>query len=246
MSGLGQYAGRLGFTLAEVLITLGIIGVVSALTLPSLISNVDAKRNKTQFKKTISVLSQAGATAKALYNFDYGSSFIQNCSFQIAGMKAEVPQTSKTYCALFNSTIKYSDVNSKAWNISKYSLNRAGVLTRDTLIGAQLYILLDGSYIGFNGFNSSKNGENACTLPVGEIVTGAWIDAHPQCVGYIDVNGKDYPNEEVKCSEGDTTTEVENPCEVKEGKDVGDIYPIVFHDSDVTPASNASMYVWQN
>ena len=42
---------KLAFTLAEVLITLGIIGVVAALTIPSLINNYKAKRLHTQFLK---------------------------------------------------------------------------------------------------------------------------------------------------------------------------------------------------
>ena len=35
---------RFGFTLAEVLITLGIIGVVAAMTIPNLIANNKAKK----------------------------------------------------------------------------------------------------------------------------------------------------------------------------------------------------------
>lgn len=48
-----------GFTLAEVLITLGIIGVVAALTIPALISNYRSKVAVTQLKKMYSVMSQA-------------------------------------------------------------------------------------------------------------------------------------------------------------------------------------------
>ena len=40
-----------GFTLAEVLITLGIIGVVAAMTIPSLITSYKAYRYRTQFLK---------------------------------------------------------------------------------------------------------------------------------------------------------------------------------------------------
>ena len=48
-----------GFTLAEVLITLGVIGVVSALTLPTLIKNYQKKETVTKLQKAISVLNQA-------------------------------------------------------------------------------------------------------------------------------------------------------------------------------------------
>lgn len=47
------------FTLAEVLITLGIIGVVASLTVPALMNNVGNQANKTAAKKSFSVLSSA-------------------------------------------------------------------------------------------------------------------------------------------------------------------------------------------
>lgn len=48
-----------GFTLAEVLITLGIIGVVAALTIPGLIINYKKVRTVTVLKETYSILQQA-------------------------------------------------------------------------------------------------------------------------------------------------------------------------------------------
>lgn len=48
-----------GFTLAEVLITLGIIGIVSAMTIPTIASRVTHKKLQSQFKKTYSDLNQA-------------------------------------------------------------------------------------------------------------------------------------------------------------------------------------------
>lgn len=47
------------FTLAEVLITLGIIGVVAALTIPTLMNNINDAQFKTAYKKAISTASQA-------------------------------------------------------------------------------------------------------------------------------------------------------------------------------------------
>jgi len=47
------------FTLAEVLITLGIIGVVAALTIPNLIANYKEKQSIAHWKKMYSVISQA-------------------------------------------------------------------------------------------------------------------------------------------------------------------------------------------
>lgn len=48
-----------GFTLAEVLITLGVIGIVAAMTLPALVQNHKEKQRVSQLKKTYSIVSQA-------------------------------------------------------------------------------------------------------------------------------------------------------------------------------------------
>ena len=48
-----------GFTLAEVLITIGIIGVAASMTLPSLINNSRNKQFEAGLKKNYSVISQA-------------------------------------------------------------------------------------------------------------------------------------------------------------------------------------------
>lgn len=64
-----KYSGEVqfGFTLAEVLITLGIIGVVAAITIPNLINNYKAKLLRTQFFKSYSVVAQ---TLKLMQNDD--------------------------------------------------------------------------------------------------------------------------------------------------------------------------------
>ena len=48
-----------GFTLAEVLITLGVIGIVAAMTLPTVINRVNEKQCKVAYKKAYSTIQQA-------------------------------------------------------------------------------------------------------------------------------------------------------------------------------------------
>ena len=48
-----------GFTLAEVLVTLGIIGVVSAMTVPTLMQNYQRQSYVTQLHKVYNEVSQA-------------------------------------------------------------------------------------------------------------------------------------------------------------------------------------------
>ncbi len=50
---------KIGFTLAEVLITLGVIGVVAAMTIPNLITEHQKRKTVTRIQKSISVLNQA-------------------------------------------------------------------------------------------------------------------------------------------------------------------------------------------
>lgn len=52
-----------GFTLAEVLITLGIIGIVAALTIPVLMNNIQDQQFKEAYKKAYSTASQAWMNA---------------------------------------------------------------------------------------------------------------------------------------------------------------------------------------
>lgn len=80
-----------GFTLAEILITLGIIGVVAALTIPIMVQNITEEKYKTAAKKTYSTLYQASVQAKEdnggdLASADYKSlyakqlKYIKSCS----------------------------------------------------------------------------------------------------------------------------------------------------------------------
>lgn len=66
------------FTLAEVLITLGIIGVVAALTLPSLIQKQNEKATVSRLKKFYSTIQQAFILAQnengSINNWEYSNS----------------------------------------------------------------------------------------------------------------------------------------------------------------------------
>ena len=64
-----QWSIKKGFTLAEVLITLGIIGVVVSLTIPTFIQNTKKSEATTKIKKFISVINQALIRAE----LDYGN-----------------------------------------------------------------------------------------------------------------------------------------------------------------------------
>ena len=64
---------KVAFTLAEVLITLAIIGVVAALTLPSIITDYQKKVTIKKLKTTYNILNNAIEMAKTEYGTDVNS-----------------------------------------------------------------------------------------------------------------------------------------------------------------------------
>ena len=63
-SDMKYYIRKTAFTLAEVLITLGIIGVVAAMTIPSIVEGYRKQETVSRIKKTYSVLNQALLSAE--------------------------------------------------------------------------------------------------------------------------------------------------------------------------------------
>ena len=62
-----------GFTLAEVLITLAIIGVVATMTLPALMTNTQEQQAKTGLKKAINTLTEAATMNEAIDGTNFAS-----------------------------------------------------------------------------------------------------------------------------------------------------------------------------
>ena len=97
-----------GFTLAEVLITLAIIGVVATLTLPSLMSNTAEQQSITAFKKVMNTLNEAGQMNAALEGFDY--------TIASAGSITDSVQDNiQSLCSLFNERLQVSKEASGAY-----------------------------------------------------------------------------------------------------------------------------------
>ena len=242
---------RSGFTLAEVLITLGIIGVVAAMTIPTLIQNTNSVRFATQFKKSISTLSQAALMSQAQYDIDYAGTSVASDQ---AGVTAEnttatgcaaqtVASGNYTICGILNNTLAgqtyqgaYSEVKG-ADNTALYSSSVTMKTTSIPMTNMYVYALSDGSFVGFD--KTAKK----CSLGAGNVLDNTMLTsgALKDCLGFIDVNGAKPPNTEVTCSDGTAALTPNTPCALAAtGSTVGDIYPIVFHDGVVEPATNAS------
>lgn len=81
---------RLGFTLVEVLITLAVIGVVAAITLPSVIKNYRNKQLETYFKKADNYVSQILSEISYEYNFGNYDNFEMNGFCESSGICNEI------------------------------------------------------------------------------------------------------------------------------------------------------------
>lgn len=82
-----QTKAKFGFTLAEVLITLGIIGVVAAITIPNLIANHQKKAIVSQLMEAQSILNQAVKSYAADTDEEGSSEFETTLSPQEFGEK---------------------------------------------------------------------------------------------------------------------------------------------------------------
>lgn len=92
-----------GFTLAEVLITLGIIGVVAAMTIPTLMNQTGQAEFKTGFKKIVSTLSQAITMNVALNSTDFsnlGNSNTTDSVYEMFNSRMNVMSTSEAANAI--------------------------------------------------------------------------------------------------------------------------------------------------
>jgi prepilin-type N-terminal cleavage/methylation domain-containing protein len=161
-----------GFTLAEVLITLGVIGVVAALTIPTLMNNISDTQLRTQFKKMYAALSQVHSSLIS----ENGGTFVGlSDNYQtLRDLYADKMKTLKRcnigavtdICWHADNAIKY--LNNGTYNVSN---------------GIQAFVLSDGAFIQpyfDTNFNCLDNNS------VGTIYRCGWIR--------VDVNGFKTPN----------------------------------------------------
>ena len=107
-----------GFTLSEVLITLGIIGIVAAMTLPSLIANHRRQVMLTKVKQTYTILNNALERAKVENGTDVNNWYIPTKGSQ--GEKSMF--FAETYMLPYLQVIKYcKDNQEKPYCYSPYS-----------------------------------------------------------------------------------------------------------------------------
>ena len=105
---------RFGFTLAEVLITLVIIGVIAAMTIPTLMNNTNQQEFRVGLKKAISALNQAMSLNYALEGTtvgDTGLTDATNIRDNLFKKRMSIVSTATTGAAIANADSSAPDVN---------------------------------------------------------------------------------------------------------------------------------------
>ena len=129
------------FTLAEVLITLGVIGVVVAMTLPTLINNNRNKALETAFKKNYSAISQA----LNMYYAQNGERFTTDNCIGIYALKKVL---TKYMNVLHDCGFGYSDKDSACFPYSTDTTKSSNVYKNFTGTNSiQLNLFDDGQFI---------------------------------------------------------------------------------------------------
>ena len=105
---VGKSKCKAAFTLAEVLITLGIIGVVAAMTLPTLVANYKKQVYVTQLKKSVSTWEQGFQKMLA----DDGVDSLQDTEVfkKVSGTVCDLNTTPTTCQAFYDALRKYIKV----------------------------------------------------------------------------------------------------------------------------------------
>ena len=197
---LVNFKNKFGFTLAEVLITLGIIGVVAAMTLPILITNYRIKELEIRFKKADSVITQAMQSTMFEYGLTRYYDFGKFCKGDFCKeTKAEDYDSINNFWEKqFSGTIKttdWLDVQSKKYKFNKFFGEKSnfayvfqfGGNTNDTK--RKGYFLKDGMLISQIQFEANNASEIGATGHKWTIVPFIFVDTNgpdkgPNRMGY--------------------------------------------------------------
>ena len=221
---------RGGFTLAEVLITLGIIGVVAAMTMPTLMNSTQGAQYKAAYKKALSALSQAVTLNMALDEWNFAdlskSTDDDESDYTLEKMLTSRMNVVRAETGGFKDA-KDADYEARVTN----TLGTTNLTDNVEIAEGNVTLFFnDGIMFTFQG-DQIEN----CTR--GADGTKAITAIDTSCRGFIDVNGIKAPNKVVACDGGDGT---DGNCEIKSPTD---IYPVIFYDQTIMPNSVAARAV---
>ncbi len=256
---------RFGFTLAEVLITLGIIGVVAAMTIPTLISNTNGAQFKTAYKKALSTLNQAILMNIAMEDTVLSTIGDDNATQANAGTRLS---------EILGSRMQSATEISASYPATGITLKENSPTPAAPIMDYTIQCENEGSAESPNWQIPAPSAGSGLTVPegascdatthtavikksmsttVGDYVkysfadgTAFWYNKNAykctdetatenDCYGFIDVNGATGPNTVIYCADA-----ASGSCESSE---ITDMFPVIFHGQTFEPATDSARAV---
>lgn len=140
-----KFRRRIAFTLAEVLITLGIIGVVAAMTIPTLIQSTQERELKVAWKKVYSTFSQAYLTMKYEDTIDWTSRKAMKDSFKPYFKIIADCDIAGDTCWRSDATLRTRNLSNTAYAFD-FSTGYPGIVTAD---GIDIIFSIDSAVKGW-------------------------------------------------------------------------------------------------
>lgn len=172
-----------GFTLAEVLITLAIIGVVATMTLPALMTNTSEQQYKSAMKKAINTLTEAAQMHNSIDGYSFSG--FQKSSTDITAETADADYSMEALLRM-RTSIDFTKTGN-----SKFDVKGAGTGSADQALSVDEWVhFRDGSVLLYKKGDTIATSANAKMeddgLPTGYVVA-------------IDTNGMKGPNQLSNC-----------------------------------------------
>ena len=224
-----------GFTLAEVLITLAIIGVVAAISIPSVISNSQQQEFKTGLRKAVSVLNSAITMNMAID----GESPYDNLDL-FRYLQRHMNVIKSTNKVGWRSSMNGLGGSLKAENAAFYTADGMrfefdddGGYNGEAIVSLKLHE--SDTYACLPGYNSNDTSFCRGCGSYG-LTNNSDGTTKPPCIVVVDVNGdrKPYPGN-VNCKSATCANQNYMKAVNPDSKVVSDIFTIMITDKQAIP-----------
>lgn len=240
-----------GFTLAEVLITLTIIGVIATMTLPALLTNTQEQQAKTALKKSISTLTDIAQMNQAIDGYDYAG--------LVTGWGNTDPETKTLYAMIANRGSVDFQKSTQTFDPKKPVTSKLALGENNT-INSVMY-LRDGSSLLFSTDASQVTKDNGALLNDGlpngfNIIVDTNGDKGPNIISNCqgDATGAETLDSDVRydSSSGlkddgtNVSTKVGDACITKSKRVIKDQFIVRLRGGHAVPYGDAAQWAYEN
>ncbi|MBO7672620.1 type II secretion system protein [bacterium] len=248
------------FTMAEILLSLSIIGIVAAITIPSLTGKTSSKQFAATYKKAYSTIAQA-LTLGATDGMDASSVGTKSANERSQSMTGKILEDNVGARRL-NSTWTIKIPTDSSWAVGKNQTDKeAGALVPGISqpgefalqATTETYVLKDGlAHLIINFPTSRRCYAAGKPVYIGSPASSPIDYSGKYCQAFIDVNGPKGPNQIITCDNQDEVMPAKFNLHITStnctltSDSITDIYPIVIYDDKIMPATPAAAAVLED